>query len=1126
MIVRNGIRSNLRAKGRTALFAALIVFLTLTLVLGLGVRVYCDEVLRQSDENYRSIALVEYMGAEYPDADEPDEFARAAAEEIDDAQLLSIDGVKDWSRASQSLVLVEGYTRHTGTLPYPHNAVLAAHNFLSTAEQYRMVEVEQPEEETYVLSVYAYHFLGYEVHELGKEPVFYPYFTHEFGSEDYISYEYADGEERTVICSHAELPERYALESGALGRYTVEVVGVGEGELHPTGWMNREQPARYDYYVLTDSFQTYRMVPVAYTAIVGRIVYASEFSGSLMVDIPIDGTDFVPEKGQSYLLHGEFLTERVRSLPSFQITPFEDAPEENPCAAYTSGDETLFTDSVFTRYAEKYATANNYVRLERARDIQDLQVFQQGILYLTQGRFPEPDEQNACVISGEMAVQLELSAGDSIRVTALAGRRENRFAVEKTDEANELTVVGVAVRNEDYEGLVWTTGEAEGVPLYGYLLGTVSLDNARGAEAVRVLQESMPENVRVTLLDQGYQDAVRPFASMRRTATTVLLVCAAGVLAVLVLFAFLFVGRQRETVQILTSLGTPKRKITLWLLSGAGMIAISASLLGGAAGLLYLPALIRRVNENAAATHVSELPYSDTTLGVSKELSYHVDEPYAAVGLTVLCVSALALLLCILFLQFARRSATAQRGKTRVRIPHGKTSVSGRGGLRFALLSMRRGGLRTLLMPLVSLALTLLILVTGSALGRWEDDLRQTRESTGIEGQVVSLNGQRYAGLVLPARNARRLAQQDFMGETYLSYGLHYWLPGEMPDFAANEYGDQLRTSWVQSRPELVALNALKGAKEFYYTEPELTWLPGWDESFLAQDDWDQLLYRAFGLADGETAYPAVVSKEFLQENGLSLGDSFGVILSYPFRVGTIKEVTVYAELRAVGSYRQTGAKAYLYVPLAAYIDPQWIFGEENLLDQVSVPRSCETREEIETYLRAASTFSTCRFRLRSADVLEQARETLQREGYAWANHSGGNRVALLLRDGAYLELTESLERNISLGRLIFPVIFALVALLGFVISWLMINGRKQEFAIMRGFGAKRGRVFLSFFWEQALLCTLGCAVGCLSLFRLGGGWMQALALGAYLACYLLGCAVSVLLVGRVNLMELLCERE
>ena len=56
---------------------------------------------------------------------------------------------------------------------------------------------------------------------------------------------------------------------------------------------------------------------------------------------------------------------------------------------------------------------------------------------------------------------------------------------------------------------------------------------------------------------------------------------------------------------------------------------------------------------------------------------------------------------------------------------------------------------------------------------------------------------------------------------------------------------------------------------------------------------------------------------------------------------------------------------------------------------------------------------------------------------------------------------------------------------MGFLIPWLMINGRRMEFAIMRELGASQKRVFASFCIEQVLLCLTGCLIGCTNLMAL-----------------------------------------
>ena len=61
MVIRNGILSTVRARGRTVLFSLLILLLTLSLSLGIGLWSYCAQTLEAMNQAYTSIALVEHM---------------------------------------------------------------------------------------------------------------------------------------------------------------------------------------------------------------------------------------------------------------------------------------------------------------------------------------------------------------------------------------------------------------------------------------------------------------------------------------------------------------------------------------------------------------------------------------------------------------------------------------------------------------------------------------------------------------------------------------------------------------------------------------------------------------------------------------------------------------------------------------------------------------------------------------------------------------------------------------------------------------------------------------------------------------------------------------------------------
>lgn len=1007
MFVRNGIMSVLRERGRTALFSLLIVFLTVMMILSLSVLLYCNAVTDTCDRTYRSIALVEYMGSEYPSEEVPDAAARAAAEALSDEDILSVEGVTAWTRGSTAFASAEGYERRFGNMPYGYRAVIVINR------------VSDPHVQWYAF-------------DENNNPV--------------------------------------------------------------------ESEGSFIYYTCT----------------LKNIVYSRQGKEETHIDLLPGSSGFVPEAGKYYILNGSFtdLTGEARYSGDYPMNGFEVfriqsflSSDDPPYAEFTEGEEI---PQVFLSAAEQYRIMNNYVRVVPCRDVNDVHAFQQDEIRLNEGVMPDPGTPYGCVITSDLALALELGPGDVLTLDELRGTAEDRYRLLPTGNSQTCTICGVAGMTVDCRGTVWVIAEDADTPLFGYLLGTASLRNALGEEAVEALQALVPENVRVTLLDQGYGSAVQPFREVRKTAVNVLLVCSAGVAAVLLLFAFLFVGRQGETVKIMISLGTPGRKTALWFASGALVICGAAAGIGTLLASVLRPAIFRMISEAAAAAREGggALRYSETSLGIAKETAFDPQIPLWPGLLAAFGIIVLALLFCLLFLRLARRGRTRKRGKSRVHVPHGRTSVQGRGGLRFALLSIRRNGWRSLAVVLVSLMLTVTVLVLGGMYQGWQNALDDALENTHIDGMVVSLNGRYYSGLVLSENDVRLLLSTEGVDSVSVSFGYHYWVPEDMPGFTSGEHASAHRQEWIDKQPEMVTLNSLVAAKEFYYTDPAVTWLEGWDETMLGETGFTPIVLRDPDKAE-EASIPAVCSTAFLESHGKTLGDEIAVTVQADYGY---YRWDVPAVLRVVGSYVQQDARAQAYVPLSCYLPPERLTGSE---DPFGIDE------------RALFTFRTCRFRLASARELDTVRARLRSSGFSAVGAISANRTTLLLRDAAFLKLKEGMERNITMGQVMSAVISLLIVTLGFIISWLMTYSRRKEFALMRGFGARKRRVFASFFLEQAILSITGCLAGCLVLFRLyAGGTAQPLAVAAYLFCYLLGTAVSILIIGKTNLMELLTVRE
>lgn len=1070
MIIRNGIRSVLRARGRTVLFTLLIFVLTLTLTLGVGMWANCASMQAQCEETYTSIALIEYMGAEYPNPDTADGYTREAAAQLDDDAIMALPGVELWERTDSTLSYVNGFTRHIGDLPYGDMVVCAAFNFY-------------PMNEHVYTSVYA--------------------------------------TEEEIIASNG------AFMIWNEEKYTYELSGLTNPDDSSLYYFWDEQAD--SWYTSIASQQP----SGDYSCVVNRSLYSKDDVTGLTLTILPGDTGFTPESGEKYALHGRLVSGN-RSGIFLQLEDFYEGCDTLPYLGVESGDDPALDGSMFESSARFYDQLNNYANLTASDDIASLEPFHQGTLYLESGRMPEAGEGGVCMMSGNMALRMGLALGETIELSRLTSEPDNRFGMDGSWEENPqtLTVVGITNTNDDYPGDLWVSAAEGGAvdQIFGYELGRLRLENASGRTTVDELEKMMPANVRVTLLDQGYSAAAQPLETIEATARAVTIASACGALAVLVLFAYLFVGRQHETVVALTSLGTSSGDIRRWLLSGVTVIAAVAASLGALAGWLSLDKIMKMALSTAQSLYSSDLRYSEAAVGLRRELTTTNTVqlwPAIASGAAVLLT---ALILCVVFTQLARRENTPKKGKLSVRVPKGGTSTALSGSLRFALTSARRGGWRSGVVPAATLVLSLLLGTLGMVSSGWDTQLESLYTDSVIEGQVVSTTGRSYSDMSVQSKRIGQLNSCGLLESVYVSDAWNYALPSEIPEFGSGSYSMESLNNWFAKQPKLIALNDLSAAPEFYYSgDAEVTYLDGWDESFLTDYECNPMLDNLlFPDNVQDDSYPVLVSSDFLEKRDIELGDEFYISFRYfldgkdPYYFGV--------PVRAVGSFEQMTSRANMYIPLSAQFDPEWLgYDEETLAGPANRIRSDDLwnwkRVDSEAWRMSSTYFETVRFSLKSASELAAFREFLVEENFSSIGNLTRNRVTILLRDQTFTEAVGSLNRHITFGRILLPIILIVVLVMGFIISWLMINGRRMEFAVIRGFGATKMRMFLSFFLEQAILSLVGCLIAALLLIIFGG--TEALpAIAVFFGCYLFGCALSVISVGRTHLMSLLSEGE
>ena len=1155
MPVRNGLLSTLRSKGRAALFTLLILVLTVTLALGLGMWAYCGSLLAGMEEQYTSVALLEYMGDGYPDGDAADDWARAALESLDGEALSAVDGVKLWEPSRSTFVSIDGYRRPSGNSPYrDHAVVVATITPEFTLGRAPVAKEDLPESRAVLVYDYGtadedYEGLNYTFILPGLEPLQLPYYYldyetklyHRQGGSEEDSAQAPEGP--CVLLSIVSNPYQTFSAHSIMGELPAEYDRDLLNVLLSSNFHYEYYPEE-DLYIgqnetVLDPYNTYGRVSQA--------LYSSYGTGSMVCYFDSGSTGFIPEKGKLYLLHGAFVS-RGGGARNFQVQPFPDS-DADPWLELSGEDDPALTDSIFVEHAELYRLSNNTALLTASDNIPALELFQQGTLYLTGGRFPRAGERGVCVISGSMSESLGLGVGDALDLQILESNPELRAAVSATGDRRTLEIVGVTNPQTDYANRLWVSA-AEGdfsSPHFGYLLGMAVLDNRKAARAADELSALLPTLTQLTLYDQGYAAAARPIRAMEAAAQAITLASAFGALAVLVLFAFLFVGRQRETVGVLVSLGTPAGKIRLWLLSGAAAISGAAALLGAAAGALTLGRVTAAAMAMAERLYATDTRYSEAAAGLIREPLGSKGVPGWPAPAAGAAVFLAALALCLAFLRHARRENAPKRGKVSVRVPKGRTSLGGRGALRFAVLSARRGGRRSVVVVAAALVLTLFLSLLAASAQGWGRQIDELYAGSRLQGQVISLNGRKQTDLVIPMRDIQAMCKSGYLQDISVSLGWHYTrTEGKTaPNYYDAMYLKQSMESlsnMIGQMPTLTAVNSLSAAAEFYYTgRPEIRWLEGWDESFLANAGHPSVLDGIYACLYERQAqapdyvYPVLVGSRFLEQSGLELGDTLDVKVYMSLYVGTgSRRLTQSGELmmewpvslRIVGSFASTGAKDNFYVPLSLWCTPEWLRGDGDAeLAERELGR-VEDVESMKRWLYFRTRFGTCRFTLKSAYELEDLRGWLAEHEYSQVGVTNRNRVAVLLRDEGFVDAVGGLGRYISFSRILFPVLFLVVGLLGFIISWLTVSSRRMEIAVMRGLGASPRRAFASFFLEQAALCLAGCLAGTLAMTALNPSGAVWLAGAGFLACYLTGCALSVLAAGRTNLMLLLSERE
>lgn len=160
-------------------------------------------------------------------------------------------------------------------------------------------------------------------------------------------------------------------------------------------------------------------------------------------------------------------------------------------------------------------------------------------------------------------------------------------------------------------------------------------------------------------------------------------------------------------------------------------------------------------------------------------------------------------------------------------------------------------------------------------------------------------------------------------------------------------------------------------------------------------------------------------------------------------------------------------------------------------------------------------------FTVRDNQQLDQIKAAITESGLR-----SNKLVRVRIDDRILKETVGPIKSNLAQLEGSYLFFFVMIAAIGFLLSFLLARGRKPEYAVMRMLGESRLQITLKALLEQFVLCLGGVLLGAAAVMLLAQDSFRPGICAAILLCYTVGAAVAVLLTVRVNVMDILRDKE
>lgn len=735
--------------------------------------------------------------------------------------------------------------------------------------------------------------------------------------------------------------------------------------------------------------------------------------------------------------------------------------------------------------------------------------FYTGQAELLEGELFSGTGQHACIIDDRFAKTHGIQVGDELPIRFFYDETGNTTQVLwdniEEKEAKLYRVTGIYKYQTELENAIYISKYPEmHQEVSSNTVVQLQLKNGTSDKFLKQCEGVITEEIGLLIEDQGYEQAILPIRDIYKKA--VLLTLLGGGLSIAVM---LFIGRSYYNstgiqLEYLKELGCSRMHRKLYFLSGQ-IFAVTIGAILGFLGQRYFatPIMTRMLERNFLKYNVN-LHYSELA-GLENYDAFENLMGDSWFGL----ISVISLLLLNIWIgsflcHYGMRKSVLPAWIKKTIVTKRRKKVSKLGShirsmtIRLAVQELVRNSKQTIIFILLAFVLTGLVGTVQLVRESQEAAKEKMYEEHEVEGYITSLARLSKKDVPLSFTNSvfpllsgedgvDAVAQsylkllEELLGKVYLQQldkadsccmanqlyqewkqdlltkqkhiadfsvnkNLNYEYMGtvqkalEFPEipFHSNTYGND---SLLKKIPYMDEITFCDNFALLEHTEKEsIRYLDGYDEGFLEKSE-----------------MIGMVSEDFLQENGLDLGDEIRLAV-YTSNNGPRVEVL---DVKIVASY--VGDCEAMYVPLGLLYGSCFLFDVDHdyWLESMDKLRTQQDGIIYKYYgYELMDRVSGFRYALADNKALDAFREELTEIGYSEKYKVNERRQIVIIEDGAFLQAIQTTEKHIEQTEMIMKLLLVLMIGIVAAASFISIAQVEDDIYLMVELGTPRRKIW------------------------------------------------------------------